>query len=228
MRSEEREDSREGNHRQRRERENPPDEEQREVLPEAQGPPEDDEWNFLEGGAEDFEIDDEATVDSRSDQSGVPTQTTRATIFERLKRSAPADRSIPPSSKKLARQEECLRHVRNALNVRHYRPTSIWDYETKTPWLATFPAFFERRAFREWEEQGHTLQWYATGEIITQLLTEAVSLLNLAQEIRSNSAGKFLNSALATTIGHVEVTIPALRSEAAKHLKKTTKVSISI
>ena len=103
MRSEEREDSPEGNHRRRRERDNPPeDEEQREVAPEAQDPPEDDEWNFLGGEAEDLEMDDDPCEDSRSDESGVTIQSTRATVFDRLKRSAPEGRARPPASKRPA------------------------------------------------------------------------------------------------------------------------------
>ena len=227
MRNEEREDSPEGNHRHRRE--DPPEERQeqdRAASPETTSSEDRATWNFLEG-AEDFDDDSEEQYaprsslrsSSSSDNTCVVSEAPRSTVFERLKRKAP-DFDNSPAAKKQPRQEDCLRRIRSALHCRRYRPKSIWDYETKTPWVSSIPAYFERRAFREWEEQGHTLQWYATGEIAAQLLTEAVSLKNLAHEIRINAAGKFLTTALATALGHVEVIIPALRNEVAKHFDK--------
>ena len=228
MRNEEREDSPEGNRRHRREA--PPEEraeEHREASPETTSSDDQATWNFLED-ADDFDHDDETEEiaprtslrsSSSSDNTCVVSEAPRANVFERLKRKTP-DNDNSPASKKQPRQEDCLRRLRSALHCRRYRPKSIWDYETKTPWVSSIPAYFERRAFREWEEQGHTLQWYATGEIAAQLLTEAVSLRNLAQEIRINAAGKFLTSALATALGHVDVIIPALRNEVAKHFDK--------
>ena len=68
----------------------------------------------------------------------------------------------------------------------------------KNPVGLVDPSLLRASAFHEWEEQGLTLRWYATGEVAAQLLTEAVSLRNLAQKIRINASGKFLTSALAT------------------------------
>ena len=221
MRSEEREGSPEGNQDQREDRFTREREEDsaNEVTASEDPPEENDEWDFLDGADDDFEADEDSD-NNRSNQSGVASQTTRATIFEQLKRRRPDDQNAAPGPKRQARQEDCIRRVRSAVHCRRFRPKSIWDYETKAPWVSAIPAYFERRALRENNEQGHSLQWYATGEIAAQLLTEAVSLLNLAQEIRSNSAGRFLTTALTNAAGQVEITIPTLRNEVARHFDK--------
>ena len=172
MRNEEREDSPEGNHRHRRE--DPPEERQeqdRAASPETTSSEDRATWNFLEG-AEDFDDDSEEQYaprsslrsSSSSDNTCVVSEAPRSTVFERLKRKAP-DFDNSPAAKKQPRQEDCLRRIRSALHCRLYRPKSIWDYETKTPWVSSIPAYFERRAFREWEEQGHP---YPTTTILQQ------------------------------------------------------------
>ena len=209
MRNDEREDSPEGNRRHRRE--DPPEEraeEHRAASPETTSSNDQATWNFLKD-ADDFDHDDETEElaprsllrsSSSSESTCVVSEAPRANVFERLKRNTP-NNDNSHASKKQPRQEDCLRRIRSALHYRCYWH-SIWVYETKTPWVSSIPAYFERRAFREWEEHGHTLQWYATGEVAAQLLIEAVSLRNLAQEIHINAAGKFLTSALTTACRH--------------------------
>ena len=96
-------------------------------------PEENDDWDFLNRAGETFEHDEDTSEDTRSDQSGVASQTTRATTFKRLKRKELEDPTKSPGTKHQARQEDCIWRVRSALHCRRYHPTSIWDYETKTP-----------------------------------------------------------------------------------------------
>ena len=163
MRSEEREASPEGNRDRRegrftreREEDSVNEDSANEVTASEESPEENDEWNFLDEADDDFEADEDSN-DNRSDQSGLASQATRGNVFERLKRKQPEDLRYPPGPKRQARQDDCLRRVRGALHVRRYRPKSIWDYETKAPWVSSIAAYFERRALRESNEQGHSL-----------------------------------------------------------------------
>ena len=185
MRTEDREDSPEGNRPRRedscgnrfpRERADPPAEESH-VSEDS--PEENKEWNFLDGAEDEFESDEDSD-DKRGNQSIVASQSNRAIVFERLKQRRPNELSQTPGLKRHARQDDCIRRVRSAAYCRQFRPKSIWDYETNAPCVSAIPAYFERRALRENNEQGHSPQWCATCEIAAQLLTEAVSLLNLS------------------------------------------------
>ena len=70
--------------------------------------------------------------------------------------------------------------------------------------MSLIPAYLEQCAFREWEEQGHTLQWYAIGEVAAQLLTEAVLLYNLQKEIRLHSTVKHLTIVESAIVRAIE------------------------